>query len=380
MLLEARKKIAKILHVKSSQIFFTSSVTESNNLFIKGLVLQNFKNKKPTHIVYSESDHSSIVETVKACKLFGATLSTIAPSQTGKFDTEKVIEKVRPETSLICFSLVSSETGTLQEVRHIVQEVRKFCEESGWEVPKLYIDASQAALYEPLDFSNMMIDGASLSSGKSGGVPGVALLYVKQGTKLEPLISGGGQEEGVRSGTENVPGIVAFAKILERVTDPEIQLFAKQKISKLKYYLQEKLKLLNKDFGDEVVKVYSSEKAKIYNDNYLHINQKQESLHESLQKDVKVYYDDSLPHIVLLHVKDILGEELLLRLDAKGISVSTATACSLLENSGSNLLKSLGEPMKAKETIRVSFSSSNTYKEIDYFIRSLGDIIRKYAR
>jgi cysteine desulfurase len=92
------------------------------------------------------------------------------------------------------------------------------------------------------------------------------------------------------------------------------------------------------------------------------------------------FYEDAAPHILLLSVKDMLGEELCLRLDARGISVSTATACSLLENSGSNFLKSIGEPMLAKETIRVSLSEKNTKEEIDIFMNVLKDIIQKFVK
>jgi cysteine desulfurase len=339
ILLDARKKIAKHIHARHENIFFTSSATEANNIFIKGVAL----NKEHSHIVYSKSDHSSIIEPVESLKKFGVSMTSIAPNKIGRLLVEDIVSAVKENTALICFSYVNSETGTIQDVRKIVLAVREHCAKNSWTVPKIFIDASQAIKYLQIDVSNLFVDGLSFGGSKLGSVPGASVLYVKNDTKLFPIISGGGQEEGVRSGTENLPAIVALAKTMEVVLDTKKQNEEREYLYDLRHYAIEKLGGIAEVFGDTKFK---------YNK----------------------YYENAAPHILLISIPDMLGEEALLRLDAKGISVSTASACSLLENSGSNFLKSIGEPVLAKETIRLSFSVDNTKKEIDYLVEKIKEI------
>ncbi len=350
-LFEARKRIAKCMHAKSSDVHFTSSTTEANNIFIKGIALAN----KGGHIIYSNSDHSAIVDVVESCKLFDSKITSIVPSRIGVLPIEEILKAITEETRLICFSYVHSELGTVQPVRKIVQAVHEHCKEKNYareNWPKIFIDATQAVKYESIDVGNLLVDGMSFGSSKLGGVSGAAVLYVKNATMLVPIISGGGQEEGIRSGTENLGAIAAFADVLEQVTNPIQVKESREKVFKLRNYCVEKLK---ENFKDTEVEIFGDTKFK-YNK----------------------FYEHSAPHILLISLIDMLGEETLLRLDAKGISVSTASACSLLENSGSNFLKSVGEPIKAKETIRLSFSESNSENEIEYFVKCLKDIKEKF--
>jgi cysteine desulfurase len=265
---------------------------------------------------------------------------------------QNILKEIRPETKLICFSYVNSETGTIQEVRKIVLAVREFCKSKNWEVPKIFVDATQAVLYENLDVSTLLVDGMSFGGGKIGSVPGAAVLYVRTGCKLAPIISGGGQEEGFRSGTENLPAIVSLSEVLEKVKEEEKE--KREKVYELRNYCIQKLE---ENFSETELEIFGDTKFK-YNK----------------------FFEHAAPHILLISLVDMLGEETLLRLDAKGISVSTASACSLLENSGSNFLRSIGEPVKAKETIRLSFSAENTKKEIDYFVKVLKDIKNKFIK
>ncbi len=360
-LFEARKKIASFLKVKSSQIYFASSTTEANNIFIKGLVL-NYLNNSP-HIIYSKSDHSAIVDVVEGLKTFGVETSNVIPNKIGLLRIEDILNQLKSNTKLICFSYVSSELGTVQEVRKIVLEMRKFWDkkvlENKWvaEYPKIFIDATQAAKYENMDVSTLLVDGLSFGASKLGSVAGCAVLYVKNGIKLFPLISGGGQEEGVRSGTENVPAICALAEVLEKSPEPPLNKggvkSAREKVFELRNYCIQRLR---ENFRESELEIFGDTKFK-YNK----------------------FYEHTAPHILLLSLVDMLGEETCLRLDAKGISVSTATACSLLENSGSNFLKSIGEPVKAKETIRISFSENNTKEEVDYYVKTLRYICDKFV-
>lgn len=372
VLFESRKKIAKSLHTKSENIRFVSSTTEANNIFIKGVIL-NAKitpslplskgGNSSVHVIYSSSDHSSIVDVVESCKIIGAEISNVVPNKIGILPIENILNQITENTKLICFSYVSSELGTVQPVRKIVQAVKEHWEKnfnisknSDNECPKIFIDASQAAKYESIDVSNLLVDGMTFGASKIGGVQGAALLYIKKGTKIISIISGGGQEEGIRSGTENLPAIVAFANTLEKVCEPLHQKENREKVFGLRNYAIVKLQEVFPSPGEGV---------EIFGDTKYKFNK---------------FYEYATPHILLISLVDMLGEETLLRLDSKGISVSTASACSLLENSGSSFLKSIGEPVKAKETIRLSFSEKNTTEEIDYFVEVLKNIKEKFIK
>ncbi len=355
ILFEARKKVAKFIKAKSSEIYFTSSTTEANNLFIKGTVLNNIN----AHIIYSESDHSAIVEVVKDCVKFGAEISSVTPNKIGLLKVEDILKEIKENTRLICFSYVSSELGTIQEVRKISLAVQEYCKKNNWpreKWPKIFIDATQAVKYENMDVSTLLVDGLSFSGAKIGTVSGCAVLFVRNSVKLEPVISGGGQEEGFRSGTENLPAIVALAEVLKssglRLDSLKGVDKRKEYVYSLRNYCIEKLR---ENFSESELEIFGDTKFK----------------HNS-------FFENAAPHILLLSLVDMLGEETLLRLDAKGVSVSTASACSLLENSGSNFLKSIKEPVKAKETIRLSFSEKNTKQEVDYFVKVLREIKDKF--
>jgi cysteine desulfurase len=188
------------------------------------------------------------------------------------------------------------------------------------------------------------------------GFGGVAVLFVKRGVELESITFGGGQEGGFKPGTENLALIASFYKVASLVLKRDSKNYTK--VAELKTYLIEKLR---ENFKDEQVKIIGDTKF-------------------SKNKEGGYYYKKSSPHILLLQIPNILGEELVLRLDAKGIAVSTASACSLLEGSGSNFLKSLGQEKEAKETVRLSFSLGNTKAEIVYFIEVLQDILNKYQK
>jgi cysteine desulfurase len=347
ILFEARKKVAKFIKAKSSEIYFTSSTTEANNLFIKGVALSN----KDTHIIYSESDHSAIVEVIKDCVKFGAEISSITPNKIGLLKVEEILKEIKENTRLICFSYVSSELGTIQEVRKVSLAVQEYCKINNWpreKWPKIFIDATQAVKYENMDVSTLLVDGLSFSGAKIGSVSGCAVLFVRNGVKLERIISGGGQEEGFRSGTENLGAIVALGEVLNE------QKMNREYVYSLRNYCIEKLR---ENFSPSELEIFGDTKFK----------------HNS-------FFENAAPHILLLSLVDMLGEETLLRLDAKGVSVSTASACSLLENSGSNFLKSIKEPVKAKETIRLSFSEKNTKQEVDYFVKVLREIKDKFVK
>lgn len=365
ILLEAKRRVAKCIKARAHNVHFTSSTTEANNIFIKGILMGAGEARAQNHVVYSGSDHSAIIEPVMWCKKFvpNVTLVNVKPNKIGKILIEDIAESLNENTRLICLSYVNSETGTIQEVKKIFQAVRKYWDEQmkNANYPKIFIDATQAIKYFEIDVHNLGVDGISFGFTKLGGVSG-AVLWVKDQVKLESIISGGGQEDGIRSGTENIPAIVANSYLLEKVCDRKLQEENREYVYSLRNYVLGELGPLLKGPAE---RSEGQGDVLVFGDTHYKYNK---------------FFENAAPHIVLLSLKDMLGEELTLRLDARGISVSPATACSLLENSGSNFLKSIGEPVLAKETIRVSLSEKNTKDEIDQFIIALKDIAKKFVK
>jgi cysteine desulfurase len=397
VLAEARAKVAKFLKAKKEEIYFTASTTEANNIYIKGIIFpilfSNFKkaeslncflleekipetakeiyktlqNNKP-HIITSLAEHSSILEICKYLENLGAEVTYLIPNKIGKITTENILKNLKANTKLICLSLVNSETGTIQDVREIVQSVKSsptlLFQGGSRTFPKVFVDATQAVKYLNLDVHNLGVDALTFGANKLGSIAGAAVLYMKQDVidkvKIDNLISGGGQEEGIRSGTENLLAISLLAENLEFIkTEQEKN---RNYVSELRNYF---IKKVEENFTPHPTSPHTGEEliVEIFGDTKFKYNK---------------FYENSAPHILLLSLSGMLGEELLLRLDAKGIAVSTATACSILEGAGSNFLKAIGEKEKAKETIRISFSEKNTKEEIDYFIKILKKIKEKY--
>lgn len=373
LLIEAKKRIANCLKARSHNVYFTSSTTEANNIFIKGVFIphltspykgeENSAKSATAEIIYSSSDHSAIIEPILWCKKFleneknKINLIDVKPNKIGKILIDDIAKSLNKNTKLICLSYVNSETGTIQEVKKISQEVKKICNKNQWSIPKIFIDATQAIKYFEIDVHNLGVDGISFGFSKLGGIAGSAVLWVKDQDELISIISGGGQEEGIRSGTENIPAIVANSYLLEKVCDRKLQQEKREYVYGLRNYLIQQI--------TPNPSLSRGELVQIFGDTHFKYNK---------------FFENSAPHILLISLKDMLGEELCLRLDSRNISVSTATACSLLENSGSNFLKSINEPIIAKETVRISLSPQNIKQEIDYLVKSLKDIANKFVK
>jgi cysteine desulfurase len=391
VLSESREKVARFIRAKKNEVFFGSSTTELNNIYIKGIILphlfsyfkksaslnhflledkipetakeiyKTLQNSKP-HIITSLAEHSSILEICKYLENLGAEVTYLKPNKIGKVLVEDILKNVKSNTKLICLSLVNSETGILQDIRGLCVEIKSspalLSQGGDRTFPKVFIDATQSIKYLGADVGSLLCDAMTFGGNKFGSIPGAAVLFIKQNavekSPFETLIHGGGQEEGLRAGTENLLAIKTLADNLESIKSNRDKNNAY--ISNLKAYTIEQLQ---KNFSEMELEIFGDIKIK-------------------KNKEGNIYFDNSSPQILLIRLAGMLGEELLLRLDAKGISVSTATACSILDGAGSNFLKSQGEFEKAKETIRISFSEKNTKEEIDYFIKVLSEIKEKY--
>lgn len=365
LLEQMRKDFAYLIRAKKSEVHFVGSSTEANNIFIQGAVEASLKARQKPHVITSGAEHASVLEVVKALEKKGVGVTYIVPNDFGQINVEQIKNALQENTLLIALSSIQGETGTIQPIREVALMLQNYAKEHTVMKPLLYIDATQVVEYDTVDVGTLLCDGMTFGARKIGALGGVALLYIKRFTSIEPIIFGGGQEGGIKSGTENLALIAAFLKVVQEIIGNKNKKQENfEKVTGLKIYLLEKL---NNELSEEV-EVLSSEKTKS-------INVKDQTTNTYRQSQ---YFVHSSPHITLLRIPRILGEEMVLRLDAKGIAVSTASACSIIEGSGSNLLKALGKCDESKEIIRISFSHTNTFEEIDIFVESLKEIVEKY--
>ncbi|OGZ27386.1 MAG: cysteine desulfurase NifS [Candidatus Nealsonbacteria bacterium RIFOXYB1_FULL_40_15] len=322
---ESRKKIASLISADPEEIFFTSSATESNNTILKGI--------KGSHMVISSIEHACIMESALWLEKQGARVTRIPVDKFGlvnPLDIEKAITK---DTALVSIIHGSNEVGTIQDIG----EIGRICREKN---VLFHTDASQTFGKIKIDVEN--IDLLSASSHKIYGPKGAGIIFKRKGVDLTPLIHGGGQEEGLRSSTVNVPSIVGFAKacqIAEERMEKDLE-----KISRLfKKLVQEVLKI------DNVYLTGHPEKR--------------------------------LKNIASFYFSFIEGESLVLSLDLEGIAVSTGSACSSRSLEPSHVLIAMGlEHEQAHGSLRVSLGRNTTEGEIDYFVDKLKESVNKLRK
>jgi cysteine desulfurase len=200
---DARAGVADLLGARPSEIVFTSGATESNNLALKGCTRALVKKVQGRHLITTGIEHDSVIQTLRALEADGFPLTVVLPDRQGCMDPERVAEAFQADTILVSVGAVNGELGTVEPL----EEIAALCRSRGI---VFHTDATQAVGKIPLDVRTIELDLLSLSSHKLYGPKGVGALYVREGTPLEPLVHGGGQERGLRSGTLNVPGIVGL--------------------------------------------------------------------------------------------------------------------------------------------------------------------------
>lgn len=328
---QSRKTIADFINAKPNEIIFTSSATESNNLALKGVAMNLPKGKGAYHIIISSIEHHCIEETAKWLKR-GFEITKIPVDKYGMANPKDIEKEIRPETILVSVIHASNEIGTIQNIA----EIGRICREK-----KVYFhtDASQSFGKIPIDVNRMNIDLLTASSHKVYGPKGAGLLFVREGIKLVPLLHGGGQENGIRSSTVNIPAIVGFAKAVE-IYEKEGKK-ENQKLTKLRNKL---IKGLLKIDGCE------------------------------LNGDPK----NRLPNNVNVRFDFVEGESLVIQLDLEGVACSTGSACSSATLEPSHVLLATGlKPQEAHGSLRISLGRFTTEKEINYLLKILPKIIKK---
>ena len=340
---DARTRIAKVLNVGPHELVFCGCATESSNAALTGIVFHALQNKGSVpHIVTSTVEHDATFKTVqKLEKLRLCKASYVSPNRAGFVELDAIQQVLRPETVLVSLIMAHNEIGAINDIAGIGQ----YLAEQGI---LFHIDAVQALGKIPVNLGNLPVDLASFSAHKIGGPKGIGLLYVKNGTRIVPLLTGGGQEAGLRSGTQNVAGAVGFATACETVCGDISDLEAEMnRLRELRDYLYEQLSLHSR-------------------------------VHAAVPCDKgSLRY---LPNIVNVCVEGIESETLILRLDLKGFSVSGGSACSTHSLKPSRALLELGIPQDlAQGSLRISIAPQTTRDDIDCFITTLEDILLSYS-
>lgn len=341
----AREKIAKILNVRADEIIFTSGGTESDNLALFGYVRANKRKdglsagQGKSHIIVSAIEHHAVLEPAHKLEKEGFEVTYLPVSKNGIVDLEIFKKALKKETILVSIMYANNEIGTIQPIKEISKIISEFNNQNDSDVV-FHTDACQAAGVLDLNVKNLGVDMMTINAGKIYGPKGVGLLYVKKGISIEPVMLGGGQEFGLRAGTENVAAIVGFAKALQIAQEEKEK--ESIRISQLRDYAIEKI-------------LSGISKTR-------------------LNGDAK----NRLPNNINISFAAIEGEALILYLDQAGIYASTGSACTSKSLEPSHVILALGEPHEvAHSSLRLTLGRHTVKEDLDYVVEVLPEIVKK---
>ncbi len=331
---QSRKVIAGFINAGPDEIIFTSGATESNNQALIGYALRN--KDRGNHIIISEIEHISIHNIVKYLQRNGFVVSKIPVDQYGRVSVEKIAERVTDKTILVSVGYASDEIGTIQPI----PEIGNFCREKGI---AFHSDAVAAEGLLTVDVAGDNIDLLSMSSNDIYGPKGLGILYVRKGMGINPLIIGGGQERGLRSGTENIPGIVGMRHAVE---------------------------IIQKEMNAETARF------RTYRDKLI------KSVLESIPRCyLNGHPTERLANNAHFRFDGIEGESLLLSFKEQNISVSTGSACSSKTLEPSHTLIALGLlHEEAHGSLEITFGRFNRDGDVDALLAILPDIVKRLRR
>ena len=333
---DAKKKIAKTLKVQEKEILFTSGGTESNNLAIIGSALANKRAGK--HIITSSVEHASVYSPMQFLEELGFEVTYLPVNSDGQISVEKLKAAIRDDTILVSLMHVNNEIGAVMPIEEAGAAIKAANPSTIF-----HVDAIQSYGKFVIRPKKMNIDLLSVSGHKIHGPKGSGFLYIKDKTRIKPIIYGGGQQKGMRSGTENVPGIVGLAVACEKMIGKNYE--NAEKIREVKEYFQERIKEIE-DIKD------NSGKA---------------------------------PHVASISFKKLRSEVLLHALEDREIYVSSGSACSSNKKQAvSGTLNAIALSDEFKDgTLRFSFSIENTKEEVDETIKALKELVpmlRRFVR
>lgn len=329
---ESREKVAGLLGAKPEEIIFTAGGTESDNLALKGIARKNQKSGK--HIITTRVEHPAILECCRKLEKEGFEVTYLPVTNEGLVEIATLESAIRSDTILISVMHANNEVGTIQPL----EEIGRLAAEKDI---YLHTDAVQSVGKIPTDVNKLGVDLLSLSAHKLYGPKGVGALYIRDGTRLESIIQGGGHERGLRSGTENIAGIVGLARAAELAC--ETQTMEAERLTRLRDRLAELVLLKVKEAW--------------------------------INGTMKM----RLPGNLNFGFKYVEGESLLLFLDSIGISVSTGSACSSHKLEPSHVLLSLGlKPEECHGSLRITLGRSNTIEEVDYVALGIARAVERF--
>ncbi|MCX6719319.1 MAG: cysteine desulfurase family protein [Candidatus Taylorbacteria bacterium] len=352
-----RARVAGFIQAQPNSITFTSGGTESNNLALIGSI--EFLREKGVdydkmHVIISVIEHSSIRETANYLSGKGVAVDILSVDSNGLISLEDLKNKLRPNTVIVSIMTVNNEIGTIQPIREIVKVIRTFRKNNpkstfdfqDFKYPIFHIDAAQATLYEELNVEKMGVGLLTLDGAKVYGPRGIGVLFIRRDTPVVPIIQGGGQEAGMRSGTENIGAIMGFAKALELAAAERFE--ERVRIGELRNFFIKELEAIKPDItvnGED----------------------------SSLKRDIK---EIRSPHILNISIPGIDNEFFVLQLDAKGIACSTKSSC-LGDEEESYVLKAIGAD--SKTSIRFSFGRWTTKREIKRLVKVISNILGVFS-
>lgn len=325
----ARKQIAHLINSEPNEILLTSGGTESNNTALFGLAHA----AKGNHIITSSIEHEAILEPCKKLEKEGFEITYIPVDNSGLVNSKDIEKSITPETCLVSIMFANNEVGTIQPI----QEISKICHDKQI---VFHTDAVQAVGKVKIDVKELGIDMLSISSHKINGPKGVGALYIKKGIKIIPFIFGGGQENGMRSGTENVASIVGFGKACQLAQDNMKQ-------------------------------------------NILHLQNIRNNLIAKVMKEIPLvtlngHSDQRIANNAHFTFLGVNGEDLIIKLDENGIAASTGSACSVRVQKESHVLKAMGfSHDQIAGSLRLTVGISNTDSEIEKTVEILKKVVKE---
>lgn len=336
---EAKERIGKILKVSEKEIFFTSGGTESNNLALVGAAMAN--RRVGNRIITTAVEHPAVGEPMRFLQEQGFDLVILPVDETGVVKLDVLEEALTPDTILVSTMYVNNEIGAVQPVEEIGKMIHEKCPKALY-----HVDAIQGFGKYKIYPKKLGIDLLSVSGHKIHGPKGVGFLYINEKAKVQPQILGGGQQSGMRSGTDNVPGIAGLGLAAEKCYE---------------------------NFDEKIA----------------HLYELKERLAKGLSQleDVTINgmaIDQGAPQIVSASFLGVRSEVLLHTLEERGVYISAGSACSSHKRAGSPTLTAMGMKKSQMETtVRFSFSEDTTEEEIDYCLKVLEEVLamlRKYSR
>lgn len=333
---KSRKAVASVLHALPEEIIFTSSGTESNNLALLGTARAN--KIHGNHILISAIEHKAVLEATQQLAKEGFIIERIPVDAFGVVDVRDCIGRVNEKTILISVMYANNEIGTIQPIKELSRALSVKRKEGIY--PIFHTDACQAAGYLSLNVKELDVDLLSLNGSKIYGPKGVGALYRKKCVPMQAIIFGGGQEAGLRSGTESLPHIVGFQEALSRV-----ELKKEKEVARIVALRDECLKSLRETLPFFVLNGHPKER---------------------------------LPNNIHISIPDIEGESMVLMLDALGIAVATGSACSSQDLQVSHVLQAINQdPLLMHGSLRITLGEATTKNECDYFVKALFTVVEK---